>query len=101
MEGVLAACKTLWTEDKEKQVIQVLKDGKTGKTLQRQDYHFITKFKLISMGGVDKVADKKSGKYMATQQQALYAIKKLMKTFVMEEKRRYIKRYVMGIRTYQ
>ena len=67
----LDACSNIWTDEHEKHVIDLLKKGKTGQTLPRNDYHILETYELVSMGGVEQVIRKKNRKYMTTKSTAL------------------------------
>ena len=60
--------------DYEQKVINVLKAGKGGKSLSRDSYHILKTYKLVTLGGVDKVA--KNDKYMANKDE----VKNLIRT---------------------
>ncbi len=60
MDQCIAECQTIWTEEHHQHVVRVLRDGRNGSKLNGSEYHILRKFKLVSMGGVDKVADKKN-----------------------------------------
>ena len=74
MDTFIAECNTIWTEEDHHDVVRTLSYCKTGSKLYNATYHIMRKFKLVSLGGVDKVADIKSGCYMATKQVALLVI---------------------------
>ena len=74
MDQCIAECQTIWTEEHHQHVVRVLRDGRNGSKLNSSEYHILRKFKLVSMGGVDKVADKKTNCYMATKQVALLVL---------------------------
>ena len=74
MDKIIAECNTIWTEEYHQDAVRILKEGKNGSKLDHAKYHVMKKYKLVSLGGVDKVADIKSGCYMATKQVALLVI---------------------------
>ena len=57
MDEAIGNCAFLWTLDYEQKVINVLKAGKGGKSLSRDSYHILKTYKLVTLGGVDKVVD--------------------------------------------
>ena len=57
MDEAIGTCASLWTLDYEQKVINVLKAGKGGKSLSRDSYHILKTYKLVTLGGVDKVVD--------------------------------------------
>ena len=67
----------MWSDEHEQNVINLLKKGKTGQTLPRNDYHVLQTYDLVSMGGVEQVARKSNGKYMTTRTRALNVIQLL------------------------
>ena len=74
MDKFIAECNTIWTEEHHQEVVRTLQDGKTGSKSDSATYRILKKFKLVSLGGVDKVADLKTGRYMATKQVAVLVI---------------------------
>ena len=74
MDDYVSDCSALWSSEYEKKVIDVLKRGKTGQSMPREEYHFLTKYSLVSMDGVDKVT-KKDGKYMVTKETVVELIR--------------------------
>ena len=74
MEQIIAECKFIWTEEYLQDVIRILQKGRGGTTLHNSEYNLIKKYKLVSLGGVEKVAFKKTDGYMATKQVALLVI---------------------------
>ena len=64
----------LWTREYEESVINILKLGKTGKSLPREAYHILKTFSLVTFGGIQKVA-KHNGKYMATKNDVVNIIR--------------------------
>ena len=66
---VLEAATTLWSDEHEQHVIDLLKRGKTGQCLLRNYYHILQTYDLVSMGGVMQVTRKSNGKYMTTSSQ--------------------------------
>ena len=77
MAMVLETATNLWSDEHEQHVIDLLKKGKTGQTLPRNDYHVLQTYDLVSMGGVEQVARKSNGKYMTTRTRALNVIQLL------------------------
>ena len=75
MESVLDASTKLWTDEYQREVIDALKNGKHGKTLSNRNYHILKTYNLVSLGGVERVARKKGGKYMITKNEALNVIR--------------------------
>ena len=65
MEEFINNCASLWSVEYEQMVISVLKKGKCGQTLKREDYHILKTFQITSFGGKGKV-QKNNGKYMVT-----------------------------------
>ena len=74
MDKFIAECNTIWTEEHHQEVVRTLRDGKTGSKRDSATYRILKKFNLVSLGGVDKVADLKTGRYMATKQVAALVI---------------------------
>ena len=72
MDEAIGNCASLWTLDYEQKVINVLKAGKGGKSLSRDSYHILKTYKLVTLGGVDKVAKKK---YMANKDEVINLIR--------------------------
>ena len=70
MEKIIAECKTIWTEEQNQHAIRIIQDGLSGKKLSGGDYHIIKKFEVVSMGGVYKIRNKQSGRYMVTKHEA-------------------------------
>ena len=64
MEKIIAECKTIWTEEQNQHAIRIIQDGLSGKKLSGGDYHIIKMFEAVSMGGVYKIRNKQSGRYM-------------------------------------
>ena len=62
------AASTLWTEQYERKVIDILKSdhSKTPKT--REEYNVISTFQIATLAEVKKVTRRKNGKYMVTEQ---------------------------------
>ena len=56
MDEAIGSCASLWTLDYVQKVVNVLKAGKGGKSLSRGSYHILKTYKLVALGGVDKVA---------------------------------------------
>ena len=63
LTDIIESCTGLWSAEHEERVINVLKRGKTGQTLSREEYHILNSYTLVSIGGVHKVT-KMNGKYM-------------------------------------
>ena len=59
--------------DYEQKVINILKAGKGGKSLSRDSYHILKTYKLVTLGGVNKVA--KNEKYMANKDEVINLIR--------------------------
>ena len=74
MDLAIEKCTSLWTVDYQHKVISVLRQGKTGCTLSRDSYHILKTYKLVSLGGVDKVA-KHNDKYMAHKDEVINIIR--------------------------
>ena len=74
MDSIIAECNTIWSEEYHQNVIRILREGKTGNRLESSEYHLLRKFKLVTLGGVDKVADIKNDRYMATKHVASLVI---------------------------
>ena len=78
MDKALEASHSLWSDDQERHVISILRRGKIGQTLQRNDYYHILKtYDLVSVAGIDQAIKKSSGKRMITKSRALHAIQLL------------------------
>ena len=75
MESVLDASTKLWTDEYQREFIDALKNGKHGKTLSNRNDHILKTYNLVSLGGVERVARKKGGKYMITKNEALNVIR--------------------------
>ena len=73
MEGIVAENQTIWDKNYEKYVIDVLRRGKTGRSLPREDYNILNVYSLVSIGSVTKVT-KRNGKYMATKEEVINVI---------------------------
>ena len=73
MEGIAAENQTIWDKNYEKYVIDVLRRGKTGRSLPREDYNILNVYSLVSIGSVTKVT-KRNGKYMATKEEVINVI---------------------------
>ena len=73
MDEAIGNCASLSTLDYEQKVINVLKAGKGGKSLSRDSYHILKTYKLVTLGGVDKVA--KNDKYMANKDEVTNLIR--------------------------
>ena len=73
MEGIVAENQTIWDKNYEKYVIDVLRRGKTGRSLPRDDYNILNVYSLVSIGSVTKVT-KRNGKYMATKEEVINVI---------------------------
>ena len=73
LTDIIESCTGLWSAEHEERVINVLKRGKTGQTLSREEYHILNSYTLVSIGGVHKVT-KMNGKYMATKEGVLTII---------------------------
>ena len=56
---VLEAATSLWSDDHEQHVINLLKRGKTGQSLPRNDYHIIETYDLVSGHGGENKTFKK------------------------------------------
>ena len=67
MDELIQSCASLWSAEYEQMVITVLKRGKTGQTLSREDYHILKTFQIASFNEKEKVR-KNNGKYMATKE---------------------------------
>ena len=63
MDKFIAECNTIWTEEYHQDVVRTLRAGKTGSKVDNATYHILKKFKLVSLGGIDKVANIKSDHY--------------------------------------
>ena len=68
MEKVIAENNSIWTEDHNEYVIGLIRDGNAIKN--NSEYRFLREYKVISLGGVDKIAKKNNGLYMATKSEA-------------------------------
>ena len=68
MDKVIAENTSIWTEDHNKYVLGIIRG--TNPLKYRSDYRFIKEYKIISLGGVDKIARKSNGLYMATKSEA-------------------------------
>ncbi|KAI6649664.1 KRAB-A domain-containing protein 2-like [Oopsacas minuta] len=73
MEEIVAENQTLWDKNYEKYVVDVLRRGKTGKSLPRECYNILNVYSLVSIGSVAKVT-KRNGKYMATKEEVINII---------------------------
>ena len=69
----MAENQTIWDKNYEKYVIDVLRRGKTGRSLPREDYNILNVYSLVSIGSVTKVT-KRNGKYMATKEEVINVI---------------------------
>ena len=69
----MAENQTIWDKNYEKYVIDVLRRGKTGRSLPREDYNILNVYSLVSIGSVTKVT-KRNGKYMATKEEVINLI---------------------------
>jgi hypothetical protein len=61
---------SLWSEEYERKVIQVLVNGPSQGTKTREEYHLFSTFKLSTMADVQKVIRRKNNKFMATENRA-------------------------------
>ena len=75
MDELIENCAALWHESYEKKVIEILKRGKTGQKLPREEYHILNTYSVVSLADVEKVK-KKNGKYMATKEGVLDIVQK-------------------------
>ena len=75
MDELIENCAALWHESNEKKVIEILKHGKTGQKLPREEYHILNTYNVVSLADVEKVK-KKNGKYMATKEGVLDIVQK-------------------------
>ncbi|KAI6660088.1 KRAB-A domain-containing protein 2-like [Oopsacas minuta] len=73
MEEIVAENQTLWDKNYEKYVVDVLRRGKTGKSLPRECYNILNVYSLVSIGSVAKVT-KRNGKCMATKEEVINII---------------------------
>ena len=63
MDKVIAENNTIWTEEHHWNMIKLLRDSKSIE--KKSDYRLVGDYKVVSLGGVDKVAKKSNGLYMA------------------------------------
>lgn len=75
LQKVIAENPSLWTEEYEKEVIEILSNWETGKKRPRSHYHIHEKFQLKSLFGVTKVVLKSNSLLMATKESVVTAIK--------------------------
>ena len=68
MDRVIAESTSIWTEDHNEYILGIICGNNLLK--YRSDYRFIKEYKIISLGGVDKIARKSNGLYMATKSEA-------------------------------
>lgn len=52
LTDIIESCTGLWSAEHEERVINVLKRGKTGQTLSREEYHILNSYTLVSIGGL-------------------------------------------------
>ena len=55
MDELIENCAALWHESYEKKVIEILKRGKTGQKLPREEYHILNTYNVVSLVDVEKV----------------------------------------------
>jgi len=97
MESVLDASTKLWTDEYQREVIDALKNGKHGKTLSNRNFHILKTYNLVSLGGVERVARKKGGKYMITKNEALNVIRLMHQESGHAGERKLIKRFKISM----
>ena len=68
MYKVIAENTSIWTEDHNEYILGIIRG--TNPLKNRSEYRFIKEYKIISLGGVDKIARKSNGLYMATKSEA-------------------------------
>lgn len=54
MDELIENCAALWHESYEKKVIEIVKRGKTGQKLPREEYHILNTYNDVSLADVEK-----------------------------------------------
>ena len=68
MDKIIAENTSIWTEDHNEYVLGLIRGDNAVKN--KSEYRFIRDYKVVSLGGVDKIAKKNNGLYMATKSEA-------------------------------
>ena len=74
LEDIVRECNTLWSQEFETRVINILSDNRTGVKRSRQEYHLRSKYALSNLAGVTKIVTKKDGRFMTTKESVISII---------------------------